>query len=392
MSLYIDIHALQTLPPNNINRDDTGSPKTATFGGVPRQRVSSQAWKRAIRRDFEQHLDPDQLGVRTKRVVERIARRVVELQGTPEANVQDESQRAALAEAAGRVESLLKSAGFKPEKPKAKAKAKKDATAEEQLEALFAEAGYLMFLSEKQITAAAEAIIATPDGPWNKKAAAVLLDDAHSVDIAMFGRMLADAPDFNVDASVQVAHAIGVSASEPEFDYFTAVDDVREDVEESGAGMIGTVTFTSSTLYRYANVNVEALTQNLGSEEAALRAVQAFVTAFIRSMPTGKQNTFANTTLPDVVVVAVREDRPVSWVNGFEEPVPNEVDGGRRREAAARLAAEATALESMYGAPARRTWVMALPALADAMEAVGPLVDQQTMLGQLEAELGGANA
>lgn len=390
MSLFIDIHALQTLPPNNINRDDTGSPKTATFGGVPRQRVSSQAWKRAIRKDFEQQLDPDELGVRTKRVVERIARRVLDLQGTPDADINDPEQRAALAEAAGRVEALLRAAGFKPEKPRVKAK--KDATEEEQLEALFAEVSYLMFLSDKQITAAAQAIIETPDGPWSKKTAAALLDDAHSVDIAMFGRMIADASDFKVDASVQVAHAIGVSASEPEFDYFTAVDDAREDVEEAGAGMIGTVTFTSSTLYRYANVNVEALAANLGSEEAALRAAQAFVTSFIRSMPTGKQNTFANTTLPDLVVIALREDRPVSWVNAFEDPVPTEVEGGRRREAAARLASEAVALESMYAAPARHTWVMALPALADAVAALGTPVDQQTLLTQLEVELQEATA
>lgn len=389
MSLYIDIHALQTLPPNNINRDDTGAPKTAVFGGVPRQRVSSQAWKRAIRKDFAELLQPDELGVRTKRVVEKIARRVLALQGTPDADIHDEGQREALAEAAGQVEALLKAAGFKPEK---KTKGKTAATEEEQLEALFAEVGYLMFLSDKQITAAAEAIVATPDGPWSKKTAAALLDDAHSVDIAMFGRMIADAADFNVDASVQVAHAIGVSASESEFDYFTAVDDAREDVEEAGAGMIGTVTFTSSTLYRYANVNMEALASNLGSEEAALRAAQAFVTSFIRSMPTGKQNTFANTTLPDLVVVAVREDRPVSWVNAFEEPVPNEVEGGRRREAAARLAAEAVALDDMYASPARRTWVIAPPSLAGTVEKLGAVVDRQSMLTQLEAELGEAMA
>ena len=389
MSLYIDIHALQTLPPNNINRDDTGAPKTAVFGGVPRQRVSSQAWKRAIRKDFAELLRPDELGVRTKRVVEKIARRVLVLQGTPDADIHDEAQREALAEAAGRVEALLKAAGFKPEK---KTKGRAAAAEEEQLEALFAEVGYLMFLSDKQITAAAEAIVATPEGPWSKKAAAALLDDAHSVDIAMFGRMIADAADFNVDASVQVAHAIGVSASEPEFDYFTAVDDVREDVEEAGAGMIGTVTFTSSTLYRYANVNMEALASNLGSEEAALRAAQAFVTSFIRSMPTGKQNTFANTTLPDLVVVAVREDRPVSWVNAFEEPVPNEVEGGRRREAAARLAAEAAALDGMYASPARRTWVIAPPSLVDTVETLGPVVNRQNMLTELEAELSEAMA
>ena len=48
-SLFIDVHILQTVPPSNINRDDTGSPKSARFGGVKRARVSSQAWKKATR-------------------------------------------------------------------------------------------------------------------------------------------------------------------------------------------------------------------------------------------------------------------------------------------------------------------------------------------------------
>ena len=43
--LYVDFHILQTVPPSCINRDDTGSPKTAVYGGVLRARVSSQAWE-----------------------------------------------------------------------------------------------------------------------------------------------------------------------------------------------------------------------------------------------------------------------------------------------------------------------------------------------------------
>ena len=39
--LYVDFHVLQTVPPSCINRDDTGSPKTAIYGGVTRARVSS---------------------------------------------------------------------------------------------------------------------------------------------------------------------------------------------------------------------------------------------------------------------------------------------------------------------------------------------------------------
>lgn len=48
-NLYVDIHVLQTVPSSNINRDDTGAPKTAVYGGTTRSRVSSQSWKKAIR-------------------------------------------------------------------------------------------------------------------------------------------------------------------------------------------------------------------------------------------------------------------------------------------------------------------------------------------------------
>lgn len=388
MSLFIDIHALQTLPPNNINRDDTGSPKTAMFGGVPRQRVSSQAWKRAIRRDFANYLEPSELGVRTKRVVEKTAYRVLELQGRPAPDVNDPEDRAALLEAAAQVEAVFKSAGLKPEKKKLK----KNATEEEQLDALFSEVSYLLFLSDQQVSKVAQAVIDRPEGRWSKKESAAMLDEAHSVDVAMFGRMVADVTAYNVDAAVQVAHAIGVSPSEPEFDYFTAVDDVRDAAEEAGAGMIGTVTFTSSTLYRYANVDLDGLVANLGSSEAAVKAVSAFIQAFMTSMPTGKQNTFANTTLPDVVIVSVRDDRPVSWVNAFEVPVPGDADGGRRVEAARRLATEAVSLDAMYDTTARKTWVMGSSALGEVLEGLGASVNRTQLLAELEVELAEALA
>ena len=73
---FIDIHILQTVPPSNINRDDTGSPKTAYFGGVKRSRVSSQAWKKATRDSFSDLLDEFGLGWRTKRAASLIAEAV----------------------------------------------------------------------------------------------------------------------------------------------------------------------------------------------------------------------------------------------------------------------------------------------------------------------------
>ena len=130
--------------------------------------------------------------------------------------------------------------------------------------------------------------------------------------------MVADDPGLNFDAAAQVAHAISTHAIENEFDYFTAVDDCAPE-DNAGAGHLGTVEFNSSTLYRYATVNVEDLKKMLG--EATPEAVRDFAEAFIRSMPTGKQNTFANWTRPDVVYVAVRRDQPINMAGAFEKPV-----------------------------------------------------------------------
>ncbi len=340
----VDIHVLQTVPPSNINRDDTGSPKTAVFGGVRRARVSSQAWKRATRQAFKDLLDRGDLGVRTKRLVEIVAKRILEL------NPELSENATALAEA------IVASTGISLEKVKRKTN---KAEVENQ------EAKYLVFLSDLQVNLLAEkAIELAPDGD----AAAIkgfkgkaLLDTANSVDLSLFGRMVADVSDLNVDASAQVAHAISVHQVDNEYDYFTAVDDVKNaaEDEDAGAGMIGTVEFNSSTLYRYATVNIDGLRKNLGDDLATRRAIEAFVKAFVESMPTGKQNTFANRTLPDAVVVTVRENQPINLVGAFEDPVVRTEDRTRLRIAAERLAHRAIDVEDTLGQVPVATWIVA---------------------------------
>lgn len=341
MSLVIDIHALQTLPPSLINRDDTGAPKSAIFGGVPRQRVSSQSWKRAIRSYFEKNVDPESVGDRSKRLPEKIAKLVENHDGWDAES------------AIKQVSDLFKAAGISTEVDSKRIKEleKSDAEDKEELikEARYPRTKYLIFLSPQQIDRAVRAIV-DADGEKIKKAEAKeILDTQHSVDMAMFGRMIADDAAFNVDAAVQVAHALGIHSSAPEFDYFTAVDDLAEDGEETGAGMIGTVQMMSSTLYRFATVNVTGLTKNLDSEENAKQAVIHFVDAFIKSMPTGKINTFANHTLPELVYVTVRDTRPVSLVTAFEEPVQATDDKNLRLAGAEALAKEEKEFEENYG-------------------------------------------
>ena len=367
MALTIDIHALQTLPPSLINRDDTGAPKSAVYGGVPRQRVSSQAWKRAIRKYFESEIDAESVGDRSKRLPEKIARKAQEHEGWNAERAQKE------------VAELFKAAGIKTEVDAKRIKALKDSeeTTEEELAAAqYPQTKYLLFLSPHQIERAAEAIIAADGEKIKKKDALEILDTQHSVDMALFGRMVADDAAYNVDAAVQVAHALGIHASAPEFDYFTAVDDLAEEGEETGAGMIGTVQMMSSTLYRYATVNLDGLTRNLDSAENAKQAAVNFVDAFIKSMPTGKINTFANQTMPELIYIAVRDTRPVSLVTAFEEPVEPTTGQSLRVAGAEALAKEEAEFEENYGLQPKAAVVVGL---SEARQAFAQIADEVTL-------------
>lgn len=379
MTLIIDIHALQTVPPSLINRDDTGSPKSAIYGGTPRQRVSSQAWKRAIRRYYQENFSAESIGDRSKRLPEKITRQLMREAGL--------EQDAALE----RVRALFAAAKIKlveEKKPK-----KKDSDNAEEPARAFPETGYLLFLSQQQVDHAVEVLAALDEGEKvDRKTAQNILNSDFSVDMAMFGRMVADDPYFNVDAAVQVAHAIGVHASAPEFDYFTAVDDLAQAGQETGAGMIGTVQMMSSTLYRYATVNVEGLAENLGSADAAREAASRFLEAFACSMPTGKINTFANQTLPELIYVTVRDTRPISLVTAFEEPMEAATSASRREVAADRLAQEAINVRDAYGFTPLASYVVGLGSLADAFDKCAQRVTLPELLERVRDDLAGAEA
>ncbi|MFD9063494.1 type I-E CRISPR-associated protein Cas7/Cse4/CasC [Kitasatospora purpeofusca] len=383
----LDVHILQTVPPSNLNRDDTGSPKSAVYGGVRRARVSSQAWKRATREAFGGLLDPDELGVRTKKVAELLAARITALGVGLE--------EAAAWQAAA--DTITAATGAKVAPPARKAKGDGDDPAPESQ--------YLMFLSSRQLDAlaalAAEGLKESGGlkdffkGKENKARAREAANTRHSVDIALFGRMVADASDINVDAAAQVAHAISVHAVEIESDYYTAVDDERKE-DEPGAGMIGTVDFNSATLYRYAAVDVDRLRANLGdglradepAAEPVRRAVEAFVKAFVTSIPTGKINTFANQTLPDAVVVKLRSARPISFAGAFEEAVRAGGDGltgGHVAGACAALAAYVPEVEKAFGAVTEDSWLLRVGARTSALSGLGAEVGLDALVDAVGA-------
>jgi len=343
--LYVDIHVLQTVPPSCVNRDDTGSPKTAIYGGVRRARVSSQSWKRAVRLAFRDMYAPEDLAMRTKRIVRMVQRHISDLDTGADAE--------ALAVKA------LQAAGLSI--------SEKDL--DKGTEALF-------FMSEAQAAALAKIAVEEPEKLKDKEVCKTALKDHASIDLALFGRMVASDASLNYDAAAQVAHAISTHSVQNEFDYFTAVDDLSPE-DNAGAGHLGTVEFNSSTLYRYATVNVEELKASLA--ETTPTAVRSFIEAFVCSMPTGKQNTFANRTLPDAVCVTVRRDQPVNLVGAFEQPVPADAGGGFVNGSIARFNTYARKVYTDYTDEPACAWTvgmetdgaerMPLPALLDAVEA-----------------------
>ncbi|MGI6033489.1 MAG: type I-E CRISPR-associated protein Cas7/Cse4/CasC [Coriobacteriales bacterium] len=330
--LFIDVHILQTVPPSNINRDDTGSPKTARFGGVNRARVSSQAWKKATRDLFPDFLDENEIGQRTVHAVQMISDHVMELLPDADSDQAEDAAASALAATGINVNNGV--------------------------------TGYLLFIAPGQAKALAQLAVQHIETgeEIDKKAAKEILDIKkrpllNAVDVAMFGRMVADASDLNVDASVQVAHAIGIGRMKPEFDYYTALDD-RSPEDNAGAAMIGTMEFTSATMYRYANVDVMHLCENLGSSQVACRGIEALLKSFVMSMPTGKQNSFANHTLPAAVVIQLRNSQPVSLANAFEKPVEPKGDKSQVEIGCERLAEQEKAVDDAFGTSPQKTFVV----------------------------------
>ncbi|CAN5393050.1 type I-E CRISPR-associated protein Cas7/Cse4/CasC [soil metagenome] len=374
--LYIDVHVLQTVPPSNLNRDDAGSPKQAIFGGVRRARVSSQAWKRATRKAFAETEPLGAQATRTKRIGTMLADRLVERSDIdPDAAVRIS-------------EAMLKPLGIKPGKKGS-------------------ETAYLLFFGRSQLDRIVDSVADRLNelaGLGDKE-----LDDevgslpvkkelltGHPIDVALFGRMVADLPELNVDAATQVAHAISTHPVEIEFDYYTAVDDEKalSDTEDAGAGMIGTVEFNSATLYRYATLGFHQLVENLdGVTDDAVLAVGRFVDGFVRSMPTGHQNSFAHRTLPGLVVVVVRHDQPVNLVSAYEEPIRSR--SGYATASAARLADEFARAQERWASEPVLVAASYDPVSTDdvaerLLSAFGPSMAFPELLDQVKGALSGA--
>jgi CRISPR system Cascade subunit CasC len=357
MTQRIDFHILQNFAPANLNRDDTGSPKDCDFGGYRRARISSQCLKRSCRQSeiFKKELNDQDLALRTKRLYEEAVSRLV-------AKGLDKLRSSAAVQAG------LEAMGLK---------LKKDGKTE-----------YLLFLGSREIStfvdvvakhfdvlasvesANVEAAESKTDAKVDTKASAKkgkknndgavpaeiakefsgLLDGGKAVDLALFGRMLADKPEKNVEAACQVAHSLSTNRIHSmEMDYYTAVDDLKPD-DNQGADMIGTVEFNSACHYRFSSLDIDQLVKNLdGDKDLARSALRAYLLATIHAIPTGKQNSFAAQNLPSLIFGIVHSGQPVSLANAFLKPVTPTRDHSLVDNSVKELDEQVSELRSTYG-------------------------------------------
>lgn len=301
MTTFIQLHLLTFVPPANLNRDDTGAPKTAIVGGDLRLRLSSQSLKRAWRTSdiFEKQLQ-GHLGQRTLRFGEKLQAHLV-------ANGVDDKKALEI------VRVVIQAFG------KPKADNDKNPTYTEQL-------AFISPAEREAAFALAERIAAGEKLEDKKKIVAEVLKRADTAaDIAMFGRMFADHPDFNREAAVQVAHAFTTHRVAVEDDYYTAVDDLNRGDTDMGAAFVGDAGFGSGVFYLYVCIDIDLLVANLaGDKELAKAALAALIEAAAKVAPNGKQASFASRVRTSFLLAEKGGEQPRTLAGAFAKSVKGE--------------------------------------------------------------------
>ncbi|MBV5329026.1 MAG: type I-E CRISPR-associated protein Cas7/Cse4/CasC [Chlorobium sp.] len=340
-SIHIEYHILQSFPVTCLNRDDVGAPKTAVIGGSTRARVSSQCWKRQIRLTMHELGTPH--GSRTKLISPLIAAACEALHASPEQ-----------AKACGdKFEQIFikKKEAKKPKKAKEglDIEAVEEASGQEKTDTL-------LFLSPKETTRIAEAfaakefvpeaVITQKDAKKQAKEIADLLrasfKTTDAFDIALFGRMVAQASELNIEAAACFAHAISTHKVSNEVEFFTALDDMQVD---PGAAHMGSLEFNSATYYRYVSLDLGQLSQTLAGYNLP-EAVEAFTKALFLALPAARQTTQSGASPWEFAKVLVRKGQRLQVP--FETAVKAK-DGGFILPSKEALTTYLAAKEKMFG-------------------------------------------
>ena len=368
MNRFIQLHLLTAYPPANLNRDDQGSPKTAKMGGYDRLRVSSQCLKRTWRTSdiFEQAM-ADHIGTRTKEMGLKIYDNL-KSKGIKHKEAIEWTKP--IAGVFGKLKELSKK-----EKEGLKGLSNNEREKKELTELEIEQLVFFDTEEENALTALTNAVATREEGPKDDELG-ILRQKMHAADIALFGRMLASKPAYNVEAACQVAHAISVHPIVIEDDYFTAVDDLNSGLQDIGAAHIGETRFAAGLFYSYVCINRELLIQNMeGNEELANKAIRALTEAAVKVAPAGKQNSFASRAYASYVLAEKGDQQPRSLSVAYLKPINHRENDDFIHDSIAALVKQKDSFDRVYGACAESRYELNVPkeqgSLAEMLNFVG---------------------
>lgn len=389
MSTLIQIHTLRSFPPNAMNRDRNGMPKSTIMGGYSRARISSQSLKRAIRVDpaFSEDVD-ERLGVRTRMLPLLVEEELKKLTSDEEA----------IKAITARISTI--GAEAKEKKDKAEAEAAEETEDAEEIENAPVDAAnstrQLIFLAKNEPGDIAKFLLdfyqSVGQAKWLGMDMAAILKKMpkglpDSADIALFGRMTTSEAFLDIDAAASVAHAISTHQIASEYDFYVAEDQLA-----GGFAMLGDTGFNAPCYYSYAAVSLDQLANNLdGDPDFARQVAEAFIAAFSRATPSGKSHGFAAFAPADFVLVEVLKSSPVSYANAFQRPVRAQGGESHLEASVQALSAHVEDLTTIYSLKSERAWIATRAAASDDVKVAGAARKKSLdeMMTWLKEQIGG---
>ena len=335
MTTFIQLHLLTAYAPSNLNRDDLGRPKTAKMGNTDRLRISSQSLKRAWRTsDFFYQSLSDHIGIRSRRFARDWVYKPMIDNGISEKIAK---------------ESAIKIAGqFGKVKNE---KSPKDPLSNLEIEQLV----HISSNEQQAIKQLIDLLISEKREPTDNEVK-LLRKENSSIDIALFGRMLADSPAFNIEAACQVSHALGVSTVTIEDDFFTAVDDLNNNDVDAGSAHLGSRGFASALFYTYVCISRDLLLENLNGDEVLVeKTLKALTESAAKVAPTGMQNSFASRAYTSYLLIEKGSQQPRSLAIAYFNPIRSQ---DLINDAITRLEDQRDKFDKVYGQCADSRYVL----------------------------------
>lgn len=341
MSTFLQLHLLTAYAPSNLNRDDLGRPKTAKMGNSERLRISSQSLKRAWRKsDFFTESLTENIGVRSRKFITEWVYKPMKEKGVEE--------KLAISCAKKIMENYRKN---KKSEDEVKKDTKENGKKSEESKVNF-DMDQLIHISnneQQEIERLVALLINQKREPTQDELNKLIKtrQENSSIDIALFGRMLAGKTEFNIEAACQVAHALSVSAISIEDDFFTAVDDLNDKGKDASSGHLGERGFASALFYTYICISRDLLLDNLNGDEALVeKTLKALTESAIKVAPTGMQNSFASRAYASYLLIEKGIQQPRSLAVAYFNPIRSQ---DMVNDAITRLEQQLDKFDQVYG-------------------------------------------